>query len=100
MASYVPPGGRLVQEDASGAQDGGVLSKPAEASLRRSFAVEDADAALAATAGAARDAGWTLDAPLPGLGVSGGKPGMTFSVSLPPGADSPRVTVSLTHRRG
>ena len=101
MASYVPPGGRLLQEDASGEKDGsGLMSKPAEASLHRTFAVGDADAALTATADAARDAGWTLEPPLPGLGVAGRKPGMTFSVSLPPGAEAPRVTVSLTHQRG
>jgi len=101
MATYVPPGGRLVQEDASGERDGGgVLTKPGEASLHRTFAVADADAALAATAGAARHAGWALDTPVAGLGVSGRKPGMTFTVSLPPGGGSPRVTVSLTHRRG
>jgi hypothetical protein len=101
MATYVPPGGRLVQEDASGAEDGGgLLGKPAEATLRRTFAVGDADAALEAAAGAARDAGWSLEAPLPGLGVAGRKPGMTVSVSLPPGAEAPRITVALTHQRG
>jgi hypothetical protein len=105
MASYVPPGGKLVDEHAREERDGGLLGgKPAEASLLRTFSVGDsgaeADAAVDAAAAAASDAGWTLDAPVAGLGDSGGKPGMTISVSLQPGAAPPRLTVALTHERG
>jgi hypothetical protein len=90
--------------------DGGFLSKPTPASYRRLFAVADGDAALAAAAEAARAAGWTVDEPVAGLGVTGRKqlPGgsatmsaslLTDPAAIPGGTPPPVLSLSLEHSR-
>ena len=63
LATYVPPGGTLV--DRASQNEGSALGKPVSARVRRMFelAPGNADEALAHARAAATSAGWTLSAP-------------------------------------
>ena len=110
LGRYVPPGGRLVRTDAAERSGGGLFGKPTPASYRRLFAVTDGQSALDAAVAAAQASGWSVDKPIPGLGVSGRKQladgSATMSASLltdpaaiPGDTPPPVLSLALEHSR-
>jgi len=112
LATYVPPGGRVVRTEADEQRSGGFLRKATPATLRRTIEVAPGggDAALQAATQAAQEAGWTMGRPVPGLGVSGhrrlptGDGTLTLSLvddaaSAPTGVQAPALGIALEHSR-
>jgi hypothetical protein len=110
MGKYVPLRGRLVESHGRSERETGTLAKAQPASYHRLFSLQpaDAQAALRASLGAARTAGWELREAPDGRSAVGEKrlptgPGILTIVLtedarlLPEGVGAPALSIALEH---